>query len=140
MRTRYLPDVADVLRRHIVRRCPFLAIPCLIDAERKRSSRKCLLSLGQASLPQLLDTPGGICDEVVQGLCVAFPRRFGDGWQGLPFDLGKHPNMEVFEVLKAPHIWKHILIELTIVINKGHGRSGRFCLRHPFLPPLLTEL
>lgn len=82
----------------------------------------------------------GICNEVVQGLCVALPSRFGDGWQGLPFDLGKHPNMEVFEVLKAPHIWKHILIELTIVINKGHGRSGWSCLRHPFLPPLLTEL
>ncbi len=93
-----LPDVADVLGCHILGRLPLFAIACLVDAQRECPSCQRLFQLGQPSLPQLLDIPRGRGHTMVQGLRIAFARRFGNGRQGLAFDLGKH--------LELPRIWR----------------------------------
>jgi hypothetical protein len=134
-----LPNVADVLGCHIIRGFPLLAISCLINAEGKRSSRQCLFQLGQPSGSQVFHLPWGIRHKVMQRLRIALARRLRNSWQRLAFDLGEHSNLNLLEVFKAPHVREHILVELAILVDKGHGRSGRSRLGHNCSPLFSTE-
>ncbi len=134
-----LPDVANVLGRHIIGRFPFLAISRLVNAQRKRSACQRLLQLGQPSGSQILHLPWSIRDKMVQCLRIALANYFRNGWQGLAFDLGKHPDLNLLEVFKAPHVREHIFVELAIFVDKGHGRSGWSRLGHDCSPLFSTE-
>src|SRR6266849_4377728 len=66
--------------------------------------------------------------------------RFGNRWQRLAFELGKHAHQQIFEVFKAADIRKQVLVELTILIDKGNSWNGLSCLAHDSSLPLAHTL
>src|SRR5260370_41753086 len=66
--------------------------------------------------------------------------RFGHRWQRLAFELGKHAHQQIFEVFKAADIRKQVLVELTILIDKGNSWNGLSCLAHDSSLPLVHTL
>lgn len=127
-------QISTVLMGHIVGGLALVLVACLIDAQRERPARECVLEQREPGVPQLLHVPGRGGDQMVQRLRSTVSHRMRDRRQRLTLDFGQHPDLDLLSVFTTVYIRTYLLVPLAILINEGHRRGGRWCLRHDCAP------
>jgi hypothetical protein len=61
---------------------------------------------------------------MMQVLWIVETHSSGHSWQGLPFNLANHPQMQQLERFKATHFREQVAIELAVLIHKTNRGPG----------------